>query len=235
MGTKSDTNPLHHDKTRSFAELNDRATDAQIPATIARDAEILPTVLAGDGPGSTLDADFLDGITSKGFALATHNHDGSYWSLTGNSGTSPGTDFLGTTDNEALELRVNNACALRLEPKGGYYGPNIVAGRHNNTVTPGVHGAAIGGGGASLTPNLVTDDFGTIGGGAGNQAGDNAGTTGDESYATVGGGIANTASASEATVGGGRGNTASGSWATVGGGQNNTASRSESRYFEASA
>jgi hypothetical protein len=40
MGTKSDTNPLHHDKTTSFSDLTDVATDAQIPATIARDSEV---------------------------------------------------------------------------------------------------------------------------------------------------------------------------------------------------
>ena len=41
---------------------------------------------------------------------------GGGWSLTGNAGTAPGTNFLGTTDNEALELRANGKRALRLEP-----------------------------------------------------------------------------------------------------------------------
>jgi len=35
--------------------------DARIDSTIARDSEIMPTVLANDGAGSTLDADLLDG------------------------------------------------------------------------------------------------------------------------------------------------------------------------------
>ncbi len=35
--------------------------DARIPGTIARDSEIMPTVLANDGAGSGLDADLLDG------------------------------------------------------------------------------------------------------------------------------------------------------------------------------
>ena len=38
------------------------------------------------------------------------------WSLTGNSGTTPGTNFLGTTDNSALELKVNGQRALRIQP-----------------------------------------------------------------------------------------------------------------------
>ena len=42
---------------------------------IARDTEIMPTVLANDGDGSTLDADTLDGKNSSEFADATHSHD----------------------------------------------------------------------------------------------------------------------------------------------------------------
>ena len=38
-----------------------------IDASVARDAEILPNVLAGDGAGSGLDADLLDGIQSISF------------------------------------------------------------------------------------------------------------------------------------------------------------------------
>ncbi len=42
---------------------------------------------------------------------------GAGWSLTGNAGTTPGTDFIGTTDNQPLELWVGGSRALRLEPK----------------------------------------------------------------------------------------------------------------------
>jgi hypothetical protein len=44
MGTKSDTNPLNHDKTKSFSDLTDVASDAQIPAAIARDAEVTSAI-----------------------------------------------------------------------------------------------------------------------------------------------------------------------------------------------
>src|SRR4030067_3827777 len=37
---------------------------------------------------------------------------GNAWSLTGNSGTDPVNNFLGTTDSQALEGRVNNIRAL---------------------------------------------------------------------------------------------------------------------------
>ena len=70
--------------------------------------------------------------------------------------------------------------------------------------------------------NQVTDDQGTVGGGADNRAG-NGGGPSDVPGATVGGGVRNIASDVATTVSGGLFNTASGQWATVGGGQTNLA------------
>ncbi|MBU0492309.1 MAG: hypothetical protein KKA73_01870 [Chloroflexi bacterium] len=143
------------------------------------------------------------------------------WRLTGNAGTTPGTYFLGTTDNVALEFHVNGARALRLEPHS--ISPNVIGGYSGNWVTSGVRGATIGGGGYSATSNRVTDRYGTVGGGGNNQAGNNNVATDDATYATVGGGYHNIASSVDATVGGGTDNTASGWYATVPGGHSNTA------------
>lgn len=163
-------------------------------------------------------AGFADGVDNEG------------WSLAGNSGTTAGTNFIGTTDNVALEFKVNSARALRIEPNAT--SPSLIGGSSANTVTSGVAGATIGGGGSTNNTcgsgsapcaNLVTDDYGTVGGGAGNQAGDNAGTSNDRAYATVGGGEYNIASGSHATASGGEYNFASGSYATIGGGYSNTA------------
>ncbi len=41
--------------------------DARIASSIARDSEIMPTVLANDGPGSGLNADFVDGQHASAF------------------------------------------------------------------------------------------------------------------------------------------------------------------------
>ncbi|MDQ7029064.1 MAG: tail fiber domain-containing protein [Ardenticatenia bacterium] len=141
---------------------------------------------------------------------------GTFWSLTGNGGTTPGTHFLGTTDAVSLTLAVSDTVALRLAPTGGT--PNVIGGYGGNNVTAGVNGATIGGGGGSPGLNRVTDDYGTVGGGYGNLAGSDDGNPATARYATVGGGYSNTASGFWGTVGGGRGNTASGSSATVGGG-----------------
>ena len=170
----------------------------------------------------------LNGVPA-GFVDGT-DATGNDWSLTGNSGTNPATDFLGTTDNRALNLRVNNARGLRLAPAsdGTNQSPNVIGGIADNSVTAGVHSAVIGGGGRGApslpaSANRVTDHQGTVGGGANNQAGNGAGTVSDRTLATVGGGSGNTASGSRATVAGGEGNSASALRSTVGGGLANLA------------
>ena len=169
---------------------------------------------------------------------------GNFWRLTGNAGTMPGINFIGTSDNQALELHVNGVRALRIEPDPT--SPNLIGGHSGNSVTPGVFAATIAGGGDEQAPNRVTDDFGTVGGGRGNTAGgidssvaggiNNAATgvhavvggggnnTASGSISTVGGGSGNSAGAFGATVSGGGGNSASGQRSTVGGGGANTAS-----------
>jgi trimeric autotransporter adhesin len=152
------------------------------------------------------------------------------WKLGGNTGTS-GSDLLGTNDNQPLNLGANGARGLRIEPAsdGTNQSPNVVGGIADNQVTPGVYAATIGGGGRSdpgrpASASRVTDNAGTIGGGANNQAGDGAGTLSDAGSATVGGGDSNTASAAGATVGGGIGNTAQGNYSAAAGGGGNAAS-----------
>ncbi len=161
---------------------------------------------------------YLDN-NADGDLLTRSQADGRYWKLSGNAGTDPATNFVGTTDETALTLAVNGTTALRLEPTSD--APNIVGG--GSSVTGGVVGGTIGGGGGSTIPNMVTDDYGTVGGGKLNRAGDNAGTTSDAAIATVGGGQGNVAGGYGSFVGGGINNSATGSYAAVGGGQLNSA------------
>ncbi|MCA9436850.1 MAG: hypothetical protein KC978_13785, partial [Candidatus Omnitrophica bacterium] len=90
------------------------------------------------------------------------------WSLTGNSGTDPNMNFLGTTDFQNLELRVNGTRALLLELSGI---PNLIGGHESNGTSTGVGGGVIAGGGQTGGANRITDDFGSVGGGSDNQAG----------------------------------------------------------------
>jgi hypothetical protein len=53
--------------TLPAAQLSGTVPDALIPATITRDTEVIPLVLANDGAGSGLDADLLDGLNSTAF------------------------------------------------------------------------------------------------------------------------------------------------------------------------
>jgi hypothetical protein len=145
------------------------------------------------------------------------------WSLTGNAGTSPGTNFLGTTDNQAFEIWVNNARAFRLEP-GTNSGPNVIGGSSFNSAKVGIMGATVGGGGSGSAGNQVNDHWCTVGGGSGNLAGSVSGPPGSAQFATVAGGQANQATANLAFIGGGFGHMASGTAAVVAGGYNSTAS-----------
>lgn len=143
----------------------------------------------------------------------------SSWDLTGNAGTTPGTNFLGTIDNQPLELKVNNQRALRLEPHAT--SPNVVGGHSSNAVTPGAYGATIAGGGSAAGPNTVGGTHGVVGGGYANGAGG--------PYATVGGGIYNQVTAQYGTIAGGgyaingQGNRVTDEGGFVGGGGNNQA------------
>ena len=165
-------------------------------------------------------------ITPAGSTLTIANTAPAAWSRTGNAGTTPGTNFVGTTDAQALEIKVNGARSFRLEPgtPSNNFGPNLIAGYQSNSVTVGATGATISGGGQAGSTNLVTDNYGTVGGGFANQAGDAAGDFEGASNATVAGGLGNIASGNRSFVGGGSANTASGSASAIPGGQANLAS-----------
>jgi hypothetical protein len=161
------------------------------------------------------------------------------WELGGNAGTLTGTNFLGTTDNQALELRTANTRSLRLtpsalSPEGFPATTNIVVGSQANRVSSAVFGGAVSGGGASANsiadladegPNRVFDHFGVIGGGYANTAGTDDATLDDARHATIGGGQQNSVTAPWGTIGGGLGNSVgSGTAATIGGGVQNEVS-----------
>jgi hypothetical protein len=141
------------------------------------------------------------------------------WSLSGNAGTSPSTDFIGTTDATGLTVRVDNQLALRIEPATNPalgFSPNLIGGYSGNAVAAGTIGAVVGGGGRSGGVNEITASFATISGGEANRASNRG--------ATVGGGNANLASGDKSTVAGGSNNQALAKLATVGGGITNIAS-----------
>lgn len=157
-------------------------------------------------------------LTPSGNDIQISSGTGNDWRLTGNAGTIAGTHYVGTSDAQPLELRVNGTRALRLAPTIGT--PNVLGGVAS--VAPGVQGATIGGGGSNSVgfgPNIVNADFGTIGGGRMNeiQTGSFAATVGggsgnwireDSLYSAISGGVGNIMdnSSSYGFIGGGSGN-----------------------------
>ncbi|HEY5909282.1 MAG TPA: tail fiber domain-containing protein [Verrucomicrobiae bacterium] len=190
------------------------ATSASAPGTLVRrDAAggfaagtITAANFSGNGAGLTnLNASHLTSGTVPDSRLADSiARTNKVWLLGGNSGTLPGTQFLGTKDKQALELSVNGARALRLEPNDNG-APNFIGGAAANSVAAGVRAATIGGGGGTnsggtLWRNTVKNDFGTVGGGGANTL------EADALGATIGGGALNVIQYNWSTIAGGYAN-----------------------------
>ena len=80
---------------------------------------------------------------------------GNNWALTGNSGTNPATNFIGTTDNQPLRFRVNNLWAGEIHPATGNVFVGLKTGQNNTT---GYSNVGIGKSAlfnASLNSNIV--------------------------------------------------------------------------------
>lgn len=199
----------------------------------------------GASPQGPIAVDVVDGIFSVSLDFGDVSIDGTARWLE-ISVLCPG-DAMATTLAPLVELTpAPHALALPgLYTQQNATSPNLIGGYSGNQVSVGVVGATIGGGGraddgaGSPDENVVSDNYGTIGGGRGNRAGDSAGTVDDRPYATVAGGFVNRATARGASVvggevnwanqvysfiGGGGFNTAAGNYSTVGGGNSNDAS-----------
>lgn len=244
LAAKADTSHSH-----GFDEISGTATDGQIPDDITIDQATnatSATYAVSAGEADTLDgqqgAYYLDGgnltgtvstdrysayadLGAEGYLdnadntdlLTRHQADNRYWGVDGNTGTD-GSNAIGTNDNQAFRIRVNGERALKVEPGST---PNLIGGYYDNAVNSSAVGGTIAGGGASGELNIVTDNYGTIGGGRGNQAGNDDSNASSAVHATIGGGHGNQATEHRATVGGGENNTASGRGSVIAGGEGN--------------
>ena len=206
-------------------------------ATTATTAATASSVAAGAVGGAAI----ADGsITGADLNSSLLNN--TFWKLTGND-VAPG-QFLGSTNNQPVEIRVNGFRALRLEPRGVDGPPSLVGGYRQNIVNG--QGATIAGGGTSGAHNQTDGPYAFIGAGIGGRAGDSA-FVGAGAYnsalgsvSMVGSGIANTnrgdfaaivagsnnfvaATAEAAFIGGGTGHRALGAYSTISGGLSNQA------------
>jgi Chaperone of endosialidase len=149
-----------------------------------------------------------------------------------------GTTISGTLDNGSFDVFVGNGAAMTadmvvdvvgyfqsanrsgdgLRVTRGLQGVNTINGAKENSA--GGSGGTIAGGGNSLNPNAVSNDWATIGGGFTNVA---------SGYGSlIAGGGNNIASGSYGTINGGANNIATGIYSTVAGGHINIASGANS-------
>jgi len=191
------------------------------------DSSVNSLQLAPDAVTGDKIADGSVGLSDLTTALGSDT----FWRLDGNTGTTSGPQFLGTTDEQPLELRVQGRRALRIEPTaedashGGIV--NVVGGSPANRISDGVYGATISGGGADTwesssadQANIVESDFATVAGGIGNTIQPYA------ANATISGGQASAirVNANSATIAGGLSNLVDSAayMATIAGGAQNT-------------
>ena len=123
----------------------------------------------GNGPASVISID-LNGDGKPDLASANSGADTVSVLL-----NTPGFNgaFFGNNANGPVIFQVNGSPAFRLVSATSYIGEtiaNIVGGSSGNTVSNGVYGAFIGGGGSTSWPNVVSAPYGSVLGGVGNVA-----------------------------------------------------------------
>jgi hypothetical protein len=142
------------------------------------------------------------------------------WGLTGNAGTNPATDFVGTTDIANLIFKVNNVISARYDDDNNYYfgvtnsfsgagkaqRSGILSGRDNTFVAQSV-----------LQP--VSDSV--IAGGVSNKIEVLVGAGSGVDRATISGGRNNTVTRTYGSIGGGSNNQVNGDYSTIPGGEAN--------------
>lgn len=162
-----------------------------------------PSVLGGSGTGFY----YWDGSQWVKLDIS-----GANWRLLGNAGTNSSTHFLGTTDAQALVIRVNNQETFRFNiPSATAPGWSIHRGGGN---TRGLHAVDLQSS-RNAAQQVASGDYSTIAGGQANWASGH--------YSVIGGGQLNQTTGNYSTVAGGYGNYASGLYTTIGGGYGNLA------------
>ncbi len=116
------------------------------------------------------------------------------WNLTGNSGTSPGSNFIGTTDNQSFDISI----------KANNNTKNILRFNNNGSIQHSATGNSRGQWAVDLQAPGISSSYVAAG-----------------DYSTVGGGQSNQANGYASVVAAGQTNNASGDWSAVSGGITN--------------
>jgi hypothetical protein len=97
------TNPQRRLEITDGTAGNSGLRFTNLPNTSTSIANTTNKVLSVNSTGDVILVD-----DKQGNSLSTGPANGNFWSLGGNSGTNPSTNFLGTTDNQRLVFRTNN-------------------------------------------------------------------------------------------------------------------------------
>lgn len=196
--------------TLPAGQLSGTILNASLPASAIFSGTVTANNLAGNGAGVTnVNAAALGGLTV-----------GNFWQLGGNNVS--GGQFVGSTNNQSVELWVGNQRALLITTNPAD-SANVIGGSPVNGVDAGVRGAVIAGGGSTNflgagSTNHISADFSSIGGGSANQI--QAGA--DHSVIAGGWGNVIQSNAYESVISGGQNNIVSNQYAAIVGGLNNT-------------
>lgn len=111
---------------------------------------------SGTTGGSGTGVYYWDG--SKWNFLASSTTSLNYWSLTGNSGLSASTNFIGTTDAVDFVVKTNNATRIRIKSNTGFVGINTTAPSERLHVVGNfyLNGAFMPGGDAGTSGYILT-------------------------------------------------------------------------------
>jgi hypothetical protein len=205
-GTGSSTNGsvvFSNSTNANAATITSGVTSAAYTLTLPTAQGAANTVLSNDGAGN-LSWNTVAGATGA-------------WTTTGNAGTNPATNFLGTTDNESLVFKANNQLSGKIDLTlnnsiFGYQAGQATAGNNNTFIgyqaayanTTGVSNTAIGSN--AMVANLGGGNNTALGYGA-----LKANTTGASNTALgAAAGITNTTGADNTFIGNGADATGSG-------------------------
>ena len=182
------------------SNVSGTVSSAQLPASPTLSGTVTAAAFTGNGANVTnVNATALNGLTATNF-----------WQTGGNNVTAG--QFLGSTNNQPLEIRVGGVRAGWISQSNG--SANIVLGPASNSITAGTAASSILGGSNNMIAALSS--YSEIGGGAGNiiQAGSD--------HAFIGGGNANTNAGQWSALGGGSGNYLNDPYSVLGGGLGNS-------------
>jgi hypothetical protein len=210
----------HHTKTTSFMDLTDEATDAQIPADITRDSELVAELAGKADSVHTHDERYYTKDEVSDLIIALSDRVAYLESLLQNV-TKNGDDITFSGVNVHIVNGHGNT-----DSKNGL--GNLIVGYNesppweedrtgsHNIVTGTQHSYSSWGGLVAGQGNTISGEYATVTAGSFNVAGNTS--------SSVSGGSANEAEGWNASVSGGYSNTARGSYSSVSGGRNNKAS-----------